>query len=82
MWRNTGRPVKVLILDARACFPLLAFVVYWSWITFYVAMVGLAFFIVISWFGLTPPTALRTMRRWFVGPLRPAVPSWKRRRLA
>nr|WP_134493397.1 IcmT/TraK family protein [Methylocella tundrae] len=82
MWRDTGRPVKVLVLDARACLPLLVFVVYWCWTTFYIAMSGIIFFSVISWAGLTMPTALRMLRRLFVGPLRPAVPSWKRRRLA
>ena len=40
MWRNTGQPVRVLMLDARACFPLLAACVYWSWTTLYIALVG------------------------------------------
>ena len=31
MWRNTGQPVRLLMLDARACLPILSFVVYWSW---------------------------------------------------
>ncbi|VTZ24727.1 Intracellular multiplication protein IcmT [Methylocella tundrae] len=72
----------MLILDARACLPLLVFVVYWSWTTFYIAATGIVFFSVISWAGLTVPATLRTLRRLFIGPLRPAVPSWKRRRLA
>ena len=40
MWRDTGRPVRVVFLDARACLPLLVFVVYWSWATFYIAATG------------------------------------------
>jgi len=51
MWRNTGLPVRVLMLDARACLPILCFVVKWSWITFYVAATGVLFFAVISFFG-------------------------------
>ena len=82
MWRDTGRPVKVLMLDARACFPLLVFVVYWCWTTFFIAASGILFFAVINWAGLTVPTMLRTLRRLLIGPLRPAVPTWKRRRLA
>ena len=58
------------------------FVVYWSWATFYIALGGVAFFLVTSWFGLTVPSMLRLIRRWLVGPVRPAVPTWKRRRLA
>lgn len=72
MWRDTGRPVKVLILDARACFPLV-FVVYWCWTTFFIAVSGILFFAVINWAGLTAPTTLRTLRRLLIGSLRPAV---------
>lgn len=82
MWRHTGRPVRLLFLDARACVPLLAFIVYWSWPTFYVALAGTVFFGTISWLGLTVPAAMRLARRLVVGRVRPAVPVWRRRRLA
>jgi intracellular multiplication protein IcmT len=82
MWRNSALPVRVLFLDARACLPVLAFVVYWRWWTFYVAVTGIAFFTSISWFGLTVPAVIRLLRRWLVGRTRPAVPVWRRRRLA
>ncbi len=82
MWRDTGRPVRVLFLDARACLPTLVFVVYWSWPTFTIAVAGVTVFSVISWAGLTVPSTLRMARRAFVGPYRPAVPAWKRRRFA
>ena len=82
MWRYTAKPVQLAILDARACIPLLAVVVYWSWPTLYVAVIGTLFFGVISWAGLTVPAALRLARRWVVGRVRPAVPAWRRRRLA
>ena len=68
MWRDTGRPVKLVFLDARACLPLLVFVVYWSWPTFYIAATGVIFFSVISWAGLTVPSTLRMIRRGLVGP--------------
>jgi intracellular multiplication protein IcmT len=82
MWRNSGLPVRVLMLDARACLPILCFVIKWSWLTFYIALTGVVFFSVISFLGLTLPAALRLVRRLLVGSERPAVPSWKRRRLA
>jgi intracellular multiplication protein IcmT len=69
------------MLDARACLPILAVMVYWSWPTLYIAIIGVAFFSAISFFGLTLP-AMRLARRWLVGPVRTAVPVWKRRRLA
>jgi intracellular multiplication protein IcmT len=82
MWRNTALPVRVLVLDGRACVPILCFVVYWSWTTFYIALFGTAFFGIISWAGLSVPAVFRLMRRWLVGARRPAVPVWQRRRLA
>ena len=82
MWRDTARPVKVVFLDARACLPMLVFVVYWSWPTFYIAALGVSFFAVISWLGLSVPASLRLIRRIFVGSYRPAIPAWKRRRFA
>ena len=44
MWRDTGQPVRVVMLDARACLPILSFVCYWSWINFYIAVAGTLFF--------------------------------------
>jgi intracellular multiplication protein IcmT len=82
MWRYTALPVKVAIRDARACIPVLIFVLYWSWITAYIAVAGIIFFTVISWFGLTVPAVVRLMRRVLVGSVRTAVPAWQRRRLA
>jgi intracellular multiplication protein IcmT len=82
MWRYTALPVKVAILDARACIPVLIFVLYWSWTTAYIAIAGIIFFTVISWFGLTVPAVIRVIRRAIIGSVRPAVPAWSRRRLA
>jgi intracellular multiplication protein IcmT len=82
MWRNTGQPVRVLMLDARACLPILAVMVYWSWTTLYIAITGFVFFSLISFLGLTLPAMLRLIRRWLIGSVRPAVPVWNRRRLA
>lgn len=80
MWRNTALPARILFLDGRACLPLLVFVIYWSWATFYIAIAGVTFFGVVSFTGLTVSTALRLLRRMLVGPVRTAVPTWKRRR--
>jgi intracellular multiplication protein IcmT len=80
MWRNTALPVRIVFLDGRACLPLLVFVVYWSWATFYIAIGGMAFFTIVSWAGLTVASVLRLIRRWLIGPVRTAVPVWKRRR--
>jgi len=82
MWRNTGQPVRVLMLDARACFPIVTVMVYWSRTTLIIAITGFVFFSLVSFLGLTLPAMLRMIRRWLTGPTRPAVPVWNRRRLA
>ena len=82
MWRATALPVKILFLDGRVCLPVLVFVVYWSWPTFWIAVTGMTFFAVVSWAGMTVPAVLRMGRRWFIGPVRRAVPEWKTRGLA
>ena len=82
MWRNTGQPVRLLMLDARACLPILSVMVYWSWPTLYIATIGVAFFSTISLCGLTLPAMLRLIRYWLVGSVRTAVPVWNRRRFA
>jgi intracellular multiplication protein IcmT len=82
MWRNTGQPVRVLMLDARACLPVVLAAVYWSWPTLYIAIAGFVFFSLISFFGLTLPALVRTVRRWVAGSVRTAVPVWRRRRFS
>ena len=67
---------------AALAFPVLVFVLHWSWTTLYIALFGIVFFTVISWFGMTVPAVYRLLRRALVGSTRPAVPVWKRRRLA
>ena len=82
MWRNSGQPVRVFMLDARACLPILTVMIYWSWTTLYIGLTGFVFFSLISFLGLTLPAMMRLIRRWLVGPVRTAVPVWNRRRLA
>jgi intracellular multiplication protein IcmT len=82
MWRNTMLPVRAYIVDARALVPLMIFLMHWSWTTLYVALVGIALFGTLEFCGLSFPAAIRTLRRWIVGPIRPAVPAWKKRRFS
>jgi intracellular multiplication protein IcmT len=51
-----------------------------DWTTF-IAATGVIIFMMISWAGLTVPSALRMIKR-APSALRPAVPAWKRPRFA
>ena len=82
MWRNTMPPVRIWVADARVLIPWFIFLMHWSLATLYFAMFASLVFAVPEWFGLSFPAALRTLRRLVNGPIRPAVPVWKRRRFA
>lgn len=82
MWRNSMLPVRIYLVDARALVPVMIFILQWRLSTLYVALTGVAVFAVLEWCGLTFPAALRTVRRFVVGRLRPAVPAWEKRYLA
>ncbi len=82
MWRNTMMPVRIYVVDARALIPVMIFMLHWRLGTLYLAGAGIALFTVLEWFGLTFPAGRRTIRRLLVGRIRPAIPSWKKRRYA
>jgi len=82
MWRNTMMPVRIYVVDARALIPVMIFMLHWRLNTLYLAGAGIALFTFLEWFGLTFPAARRTIRRYLVGRIRPAIPSWKKRRFA
>jgi intracellular multiplication protein IcmT len=82
MWRDTMRPVRLWIMDARALIPVMIFLLHWRWSTLYCAGAGIAIFTVLEWFGLTFAGAIRTVRRFAIGRVRPAVPAWRKRRFA
>ncbi|MFT9298364.1 MAG: IcmT/TraK family protein [Gluconobacter sp.] len=43
------------------------------------AIIGVLFFSVLAWLGLTLPVAVRMLRVILCGPVRPRLPSWKKR---
>lgn len=80
MWRATALPVKIGFLDARVCLPVLIWIVYWSWITFFIAIISIIFFSIVSFLGFNIPSMFRYIRRLLCGSLRTGFPVWKRRR--
>ena len=71
MWRYTAKPVMLVILDARACLPLLLFVVWWAWWTFYVAVTCIALLLGDQLVRSDRARGVaRLVRRLLVGPVR------------
>ncbi len=71
-WRNTQRPVRFFMLDARAFLAILLFLVHERLWTFIIAVLGMMVFWFLERRGLTFESYLRAFRCWIVGTRRPA----------
>lgn len=80
LWRDTMRPARFFGVDARATLPMLVLIMNMNANTLMFALFGVAIFTFLERKGLTVPAALRTVRCWIAGPVRPAVPWWLSRR--
>ncbi len=80
LWRDTMRPMRFFGVDARAALPMFFFIMNMSTNTFILAVAGMVVFSFLERKGLTVPAAIRTVRAWVAGPVRPAVPWWLSRR--
>ena len=80
-WRNSMRPVRFFMMDARAAIPFLVLLVYFRLVTLIIAGLSTMVFVALEKRGLTFPSALRNFRSWLLGPSRPAWISMRRRRM-
>ena len=71
-WRNTQKPARFLVFDARSFLAILLFLVHARLWTFITAIVVMLVFWALERRGLTFDSALRTFRRWLLGPNRSA----------
>ena len=62
LWRDTARPVRFFILDARALICLGIWALYMCMPTFYLSIFSMVLFLVFERFGVTPAAAWRFMR--------------------
>jgi intracellular multiplication protein IcmT len=71
-WRNSGKPVRFFIVDARAFTATFFFLVHARPWTFALAL----FVMLVFWFmerrGLSFQASMRTFRSWILGTRRPA----------
>lgn len=74
-WRNSMRPVRFFMLDARASICFLVLLVYARTSTIIITIIVTIIFRLLEKKGLTFPAALRAFRQWIVGKNRPGWPS-------
>jgi intracellular multiplication protein IcmT len=77
-WRDTARPARFFVIDYRAAFPLLLFLLHIRLWTFIVATLAIFCFYMLERFGYTVPVFLRLFRGWLAGPRKMARPWWRR----
>lgn len=77
-WRDSARNVRFWIIDSRACFPLLLFLLHIRLWTFVVALVATVFFAMLERYGFTLIKFGRFFRSYLAGPRKIAQPWWKR----
>jgi intracellular multiplication protein IcmT len=78
-WRNTMKPVRFFMVDARVAFFLMMFILHMRIWTFFTFVAFMLFFWYLERRGLSFGAALRTFRTWILGRRRPAW-LWIRRR--
>jgi intracellular multiplication protein IcmT len=75
-WRDSARDVKFFVVDSKAAFPFLFFLLHMRMWTFTVALVMTLFFSILARFGFTIPIFWRWLRSFIAGSRRFSRPWW------
>lgn len=76
-WRDSARPARFFLVDARAALPLVLWLLHIRWWTFFIAIGAMFFFGLVERYGFTVPTFIRTIRTILAGPHKTASPWWR-----
>ena len=76
-WRDSARTVQFWMIDYRAAFPLLFFLVHIRLWTFIVAVATTGFFALIEKYGFSVAVFMRLIRAYIAGPRKISQPNWK-----
>ena len=76
-WRDSARNARFFVIDARAAFPLLLFILNIAWWTLYTAIFFMVFFGALERFGFTLPVFFRWVRYKIAGNHKTSSPWWR-----
>lgn len=76
-WRDSARNPRFFIIDARAAFPLLLFLLHIRLWSFILAVVTMVFFGALERYGFSLTVFGRWLRTKLAGPRKVAIPWWK-----
>lgn len=80
-WRESGRSVKVGPFDGRLMLPAILFLLFPSYILFYIFIATLLFFYGLQYMGYTLPNAIRKAQLVLSGKTKSGVHYWRKRKL-
>lgn len=76
-WRDSARNARFFMVDARAAFTLLLFLLHIRVWTFVLAAATMIFFTILEHYGFTLTAFGRWLRSFLAGPHKSATPWWK-----
>ena len=76
-WRDSARSARFFVVDARAAFPLLLFLMHIRLWSFILAIIATLFFALLERYGFTVPVFIRWVRSMIAGPYKTASPWWR-----
>jgi intracellular multiplication protein IcmT len=76
-WRDSARATRFFLVDYRAAFPLLLFLLHIQTWTFIAAALTTLFLALLERYGFTVTVFLRWLRATLAGPHKFAIPWWK-----
>lgn len=76
-WRDSARNPRFFMVDARAAFPILLFLMHIRVWTALVVVFSAIFFGILEHYGFTVPVFLRWIRLFFAGPVKLSHPWWR-----
>lgn len=76
-WRDSARSPRFFLIDARAAFPFLLFLLHIRLWSFILAVVAMCFFALLERYGFTVTVFLRWARSLLAGPRKLAIPWWR-----
>lgn len=76
-WRDSARAARFFIVDYRAVFPMLLFLLHIRWWSFILAVLAIGFFTLLERYGFTLIVFLRWSRSFLGGKRKFSRPWWK-----
>lgn len=76
-WRDSARVTRFFIIDYRAAFPFLLFLLHIRWWTFVMALVTVIFLTILERYGFTVTVFGRLFRSMLAGSRKTSIPWWK-----